>query len=479
MKQLVLALILSNGIIRGSHAQSFAPLTTYSTGAYNTYPTDIEAVDLNNDGYADLISSNANTSDLAVLLNKKNGTFLPAVTYSTGLDSRPGALAVGDINNDGYVDVVTANGWAYKLTASLNKGNGTFAAYTEYYPKGSNRSTSIPLDVALSDVNKDGYADLVATVGNTTGTVQVFLNQKNGTFAQPASYQAAGIEPVSVVLDDVNGDTYPDIVTVLQNDDQVEVLLNQRNGTFATPVTYSAGPTSAPDGLALSDVNHDGYPDIITGNAKSATAGVLLNQQNGTFGPVTLYDLGSTGRPYLNYHYRVATGDIDKDGFADIAVTKGDGDVLTLLLNKQNGTFGVPATYATGLNSAPSSVSLHDVNNDGKLDLLTATYQACRVGVFLSTTALAAQANQVTRVSADLYPNPTTGGATLSYSLPAPTTVSAQVFDQTGRLVLVLAHHQQQGSGRQALTVPPLPTGLYTVQLLRNGASVFHKLAVN
>jgi hypothetical protein len=95
--------------------------------------------------------------------------------------------------------------------------------------------------------------------------------------------------------------------------------------------------------------------------------------------------------------------------------------------------------------------------------------------------ALASMAPQE-RLSVDVFPNPTAGGApaTLSYYLPATASVSSEVVDEVGRSVLTLARDEQQGAGPHTLTIPTqtLQAGIYTIRLRHNGASEYRKLVV-
>lgn len=86
---------------------------------------------------------------------------------------------------------------------------------------------------------------------------------------------AVGAFPQSMVLNDLNGDGYPDIVTANKTANSITMLLNQGDGTFAAGITYSVGVF--PKGIAVGDVNGDGYPDIVTLNYLSHNVTVLLS----------------------------------------------------------------------------------------------------------------------------------------------------------------------------------------------------------
>ncbi|MFC7670671.1 T9SS type A sorting domain-containing protein [Hymenobacter humi] len=77
-----------------------------------------------------------------------------------------------------------------------------------------------------------------------------------------------------------------------------------------------------------------------------------------------------------------------------------------------------------------------------------------------------------------VFPNPTAGTATLSYFLPAGSTVRAEVYDAVGRRVVSLANGERQAAGPHTLAVPALRPGLYHVRLTYEGRTAYRKLLV-
>ena len=106
-------------------------------------------------------------------------TFAPASVYSTGVHV-PHNVALGDVNTDGHLDIVTTNQGSNTVGVLLGQAGGTFAAATAYASGGSD-----PSGVALGDVNADGRPDLV-TGHSSSSTVGVLLNQGNPLAAAPA-----------------------------------------------------------------------------------------------------------------------------------------------------------------------------------------------------------------------------------------------------------------------------------------------------
>jgi hypothetical protein len=123
--------------------------------------------DFNNDGILDLATANYVDKSSTFLRGQGNGTFLASATNGVGFS--PWFVAVGDFNGDGNLDFVTANS-ATSLTLRLGNGNGTFVT-NNFLNVGASQ-----WHVAVADVNEDGKPDLL-TVNGSANSVSVLLNQ--------------------------------------------------------------------------------------------------------------------------------------------------------------------------------------------------------------------------------------------------------------------------------------------------------------
>lgn len=341
-----------------------------------TYPASsktycVTAVDLNGDGYSDIIVANYNANNTGVFINRGNGTFFDQVTYSTG--SNPMSVAAADVNGDGYNDIIIANSNSNNVGVLLNNGSGTFTAQVTY----STGSSSAPYYAVVGDVNGDGHIDIVV-VNNILNNVGVLLNNDNGTFASEVTYSTgSGSSPFALTLDDVNGDVNLDIIVANFGTNKVGVFLNKGNGTFATQLTYPS--SSFPCSVSVADVNGDGYRDIIVANQGTNTMGVLRNVGNGTFAVEVTYSTGGSSTPNS-----VTTADVNGDSYIDVIVANPSGPNVGVFLNLGNGTFATQVTYTTGIGSSPYSVITADVNKDSKPDIIVANLNANNAGVFLN-----------------------------------------------------------------------------------------------
>ncbi|GAB2710291.1 hypothetical protein GCM10011495_37870 [Hymenobacter frigidus] len=179
-----LALLLAlASLVPVAQAQTFGPRTDYPTGAN---PRNVALGDVNGDGRLDLVTANLNAAGTAsVLLGTGAGTFGPKTDYPTG--SHPYSLALGDVNGDGRLDLVTANVLGGSISVLLGTGMGAFGPKTDY-PTGTN-----PISLVLGDVNGDGRLDLVtANNGPGANTSSVLLNTSTLSGARPGLAAAGG-----------------------------------------------------------------------------------------------------------------------------------------------------------------------------------------------------------------------------------------------------------------------------------------------
>ena len=157
---------------------TFAAAVTYPTGDF-AYTVAIG--DLNGDGKLDFAVANANIGYMSVLFGNGNGTFQAAVNYTT--DGFPAGVAMGDLNGDGKLDIV-AVGSSGTANVFINNGNGTFPAAVVYSAAPNNSTASA---VALGDLNGDNKLDIV-TSNQGGASASVLLGNGDGTFGTRVDY---------------------------------------------------------------------------------------------------------------------------------------------------------------------------------------------------------------------------------------------------------------------------------------------------
>lgn len=289
--------------------------------------------------------------------------FTPAVGGPVSVGSGPVSMALGDVNGDGKLDVVTANNRDNNVTVLLGTGGGFAQAAGSPFSAGAS-----PRSVALGDVNGDGKLDIVAA-NYTDNNVTVLLGTGSGSFAPAArSPFAVGLSPMSVALGDVNGDGKLDIVTANQNGYSASVLLGDGAGGFAEAAGSPVSAGNTPVSVALGDLNGDGKLDIVTANYLANTVTVLLGNGRGGFAPSAGSPFAVPGsNPWPN---SVALGDVNGDGKLDLVTADGNNNTLTVLVGDGVGGFApAPGSPMSTGTARASGVGVADVNGDGKLDI--------------------------------------------------------------------------------------------------------------
>lgn len=346
-------------VLLGRGDGTFETQVTYAVG---DSPYAVALGDIDSDGRVDLVTANAGSDDVSVLLGRSDGVFLTQVSHPVG-DS-PQTVTVGDVNGDGHLDLVTGDDLGRSVSVLLGRGDGTFQSRGIYYSGWAD-----PASLAVGDFNDDGCLDLVTA---TLGGVSILWAHGDGTFPTRQSY-AVGHSPTAAALGDVNGDGRLDLVTAGGvYGGKVSVGLGLGDATFQTPVSYAVG--GAPEFLALGDVNGDGCPDTVTADAWSNKVSVLLGHGAGTFQMPVTYTVGSS--PASG-----GLGDVDGDGHLDVVTASRSSDSVSVLRGRGDGTFAPQVTYAVG--GGPRAIALEDLNGDGRADLVAANSEDANVAVLL------------------------------------------------------------------------------------------------
>jgi streptogramin lyase len=144
------------GVLLGFGNGTFAVIMTYSTGN-GSNPHCVAVADLNDDDQLDIIVANYGTNNIGVLLGYGNGSFANITMFSTGDGSHPFWVTLGDLNNDDRLDIAVANSASNTVGVLLGYGNGSFGKQTSYLMGYGSR----PYAVAIGDFNNDTWMDMV------------------------------------------------------------------------------------------------------------------------------------------------------------------------------------------------------------------------------------------------------------------------------------------------------------------------------
>ena len=400
----------------------------FVTEAVTTGNISIVAADVNGDGLSDVVMLGPilpNSGSIAILDGQADGT-LAAVQYIAC--PAPEALAVGDLDGNGTVDLVSVssnNSSTTTVNVLLGDGHGNFqkpsaqqtfpgifpnAAYLSdidgdgkpdlvlsYEPpvggpnnlvwlKNTGGSFAAPVMIAsiapdnkffsIADFNHDGKPDILYPMPGSPETLHILFNQGNGQFNDQAVSGLNGIFGAASVID-FNLDGIPDLaIQVVQNSGVVELYSFRGNGdgSFTEIANAPVGPGGAmPYLLVAGDFDHDGFPDLVAagGNGEPLENVYLFGDGRGDFVPQQVVGPGGP----------LAVGDFNGDGLADVAAVD-ESNYVSLVLGRTDRNF------PSALSLTPAiigSLSAGDINGDGRPEVFVkGAYPDANGTVFLN-----------------------------------------------------------------------------------------------
>jgi hypothetical protein len=318
-----------------------------------------------------------------------DGTFsYPPVQFAIG--DMGATVQLADVNGDGILDFVASgavlpgsggqfgNVAGDEVLVLLGDGSGNFGQSRTY------RGDMSMYSLAIGDVNGDGFPDLISA-NQGSNTASVFLNDGKGGFGDPQgegfgnNNGATNAPDTPFAFADVDGNGTIDMVILNSgpypgNPNQINTFLNDGTGRFSAPITTPAWPSNTtyfPGGITLADFRNTGRPDLLI-VANPYTPAVMYYAPNiggGQFGNYTMTTPAGAAGP-------IAVGDFNGDGKLDFVtasmnLTINPSEQLNVFLGNGDGTFrtGQTITFSNG-DVAPVLAFTGDFNGDGKLDVM-------------------------------------------------------------------------------------------------------------
>ena len=345
-------------------------------------PGNLAVGDLNSDGKPDMVATCGEQRLLTVLLNTGGRDQRFRVTSSLPLPDPPGDMALGDVNGDKNLDLAIDSHDSYGVVLLLGDGKGgfTLAANSPIVMKEGQHPHTHGL--AMGDINGDRKLDLI-TVNSTDNDVSVAFGDGRGQFTRAPNGFPVGPSPYPFGIGDVNNDGRPDIIATatatgplraqqLPRSFALTLLLNDGRGGFRRSDLPTR--TGQPWFADVGDVNGDRKPDLVASHHDQNALTVMLGDGAGRFS-----EAGSSPFDWGRNAFQIALADVNRDGRLDALAASGDG--VRIMLGDGRGNFraapGSPFSTGRGV----WRLAAADLNGDAKLDIATTNSESRSIAI--------------------------------------------------------------------------------------------------
>jgi hypothetical protein len=343
---------------------------------------EIVLADLDRDGHLDMLTKHLLGQNVVVQLGDGKGQFVPLAAGPMTFGFQPGAIALRDVNKDSLLDlgVASKEGPAEYVHIFLGNGRGGFDPVSASpFGVSAAMETYKPM-LRFADVNEDGKLDIV-TANGRRNNIEILFGDGRGGFSTGSFLKLEpGQDLYTFALGDVDRDGHLDVVIaggVETPGVQGRLVIQRGDGTGAFTdapgLSFSVPPD--PQLRALADLNSDRQLDIVLGHGRSQLVSVLLNRGQGMFAPAPAspYDIGAEA-------FAVVVKDVDRDWRNDLVVASVNS--VTVLLGGSRGFGPAPGSpFLAG--PGAYNVAVGDVDEDGKLDVAASSFEGNAVTVLL------------------------------------------------------------------------------------------------
>ncbi|MBN8555970.1 MAG: VCBS repeat-containing protein, partial [Deltaproteobacteria bacterium] len=330
---------------------NYSTRATLTPGLGAAGPSSSTAVgDLDGDGYADMVAVDTQTTTLSVFLHSSADTFGSRSVINVG--SLPRDVKLADFDGDGNLDVINSDSSSTTVSLSLGNGDGTFQSRTTV------STGTTPSKIRVGDFDKDGNQDFAVTENGST-TIGIFLGNGDGSFQTRTSVDLT-VTPAYMALADIDNDGQLDIVAG-DSAGTISKFLGNGDGTFQSRATIATGASVY--GLELGDLNNDGVLDLVQSAwVVGVGAKIYLGTGGGNFSSASS-TVGSS------WNGTIGIADVDNDDILDLVGASTFTGRAQVLKGRGDGTFSF-LSQTTGT-TFYGNLTLADLNGDEAFDIIS------------------------------------------------------------------------------------------------------------
>ncbi|WP_083928233.1 FG-GAP-like repeat-containing protein [Spirosoma panaciterrae] len=414
--QKTFSLTVSTGA--GCTGKPYIGYTESSSVSVGNSPAAVAMGDMNNDGKLDIVAVNASENTVSVRLGNGYGGYSGSISVPVG--TSPQDVVLGDVNSDGKLDILTANQGANTVSVRIGTGTGSVTSARFDVAVGA-----APRAIALADMDQDGKLDVITANSGTGGTVSLLFGTGAGGFVsrQNATIPTLANPTKDIAVGDINNDGYLDFLAVSVQNSSSQQFVYVRMGSASG--AFTAGADLAipdfPGSIYLGDMYSDGKLDVAVGYGTVINTGMAdIWRGNGAGGFTKLSSVTLNGT-------LAGMADLDNNKWMDLLVRTASGKGIVRLGN-QVAEFDPRGATEFTMGSAAIAFATADVNSYGWLDIV-ATHANGTASVVLggceAPPVASANANQIATVGVpfsytvnafgdDLNPNNLTYTATIN-----------------------------------------------------------------